>query len=204
MSAVAIVDYGLSNLDSVARAVELCGGAPVFVENGAALAGHRAIILPGVGAFADGMAELHSRGLAEALREAVGGGAALLGICLGMQLLAGRGVEGGETAGLGLIAGSVERLVPGPGERVPHVGWNEVTPLRPSPLFAGIAPATDFYFVHSYRIQCDDPADVLAEAPYCGGFTACVQRGRVFGAQFHPEKSQRAGMAFLANLLSSV
>ena len=203
MTRVAIVDYGMGNLDSVARAVEECGGVPVVTGRAADIGSANRIILPGVGAFPDGMRNLKERSLDKILHEQVAGkGIPLLGICLGMQLLATRGWEGGETAGLGWIDGEVRRLQPGEGNtRIPHVGWNEVFAIRESPLFRGIPEGKDFYFVHSYHFLCDDDRDVLARTPYCGGFVSAIGRGSVFGVQFHPEKSQRAGFQVLRNFL---
>jgi glutamine amidotransferase len=200
---VAVVDYGVSNLDSVARALEECGATPYVTADPAELKHASLMVLPGVGAFADGMRNLRARGLDQALREQVlEQGVPLLGVCLGMHLLADRGSEGGESQGLGLIPGHVEKLQPDePGTRVPHVGWNEVHPARPSPLMEGIEDGRDFYFVHSYHLACDDPADVLATTPYCGGIASAVQRGIVAGVQFHPEKSQKAGFALLRNFV---
>lgn len=199
----AIVDYGMGNLDSVARAVEECGGNPVVTGDPGELSSAAHIILPGVGSFSDGMSELRGRGLDTVLAAEAGKRIPLLGICLGMQLLATTGHEGGETPGLGLIPGEVARLqATGTGTRIPHVGWNEVRPTRPCPLFEGIAPGKDFYFVHSFHFQCREPDDEAARTPYCGGFTSCVQRGSVFGVQFHPEKSQKPGLALLANFLA--
>lgn len=203
MKRVAVVDYGVSNLDSVARALEECGAAPYVTGDPAELAHASLMVLPGVGAFADGMRNLRERGLDQALRRQVlDNGVPLLGVCLGMHLLADRGMEGGETQGLGLVPGTVLKLEPDePGTRVPHVGWNEVHPARPSPLLEGIEDGRDFYFVHSYHLACDDPADVLATTPYCGGIASAVQRGVVAGVQFHPEKSQKAGFALLRNFV---
>lgn len=203
MKRVAVVDYGVSNLDSVARALEECGASPYVTSDPAALRDASLMVLPGVGAFADGMRNLRERGLDQALRQQVlENGVPLLGVCLGMHLLADRGVEGGETQGLGLIPGTVLRLEPDePGTRVPHVGWNEVHPARPSPLMEGIEDGRDFYFVHSYHLACDDPSDVLATTPYCGGIASAVQKGVVAGVQFHPEKSQKAGFALLRNFV---
>jgi glutamine amidotransferase len=126
-----------------------------------------------------------------------------LGICLGMQLLATKGWEVQETEGLGFIPGEVQRLEPsGEDRRIPHVGWNEVYPTRESPLFRGIAAGRDFYFVHSYHLRPEDEADVAGRTPYAQGFVSAVQRGMVFGVQFHPEKSQRMGFQVLRNFLA--
>jgi imidazole glycerol-phosphate synthase subunit HisH len=202
---VAIVDYGMGNLDSVARAVEECGGRPLLTDSPRDLAGAAAVILPGVGAFAKGMANIRERGLDRVLVDDVAADEVpLLGVCLGMQLLATTGTEGGvETAGLGLVPGRVERLQPPGGLRVPHVGWNEVHHARPNPLFDGIDSGRDFYFVHSYAMRCDDPDDVVATVPYGDDVVAAVARGSVAGVQFHPEKSQKTGFRLLRNFLAA-
>ncbi len=203
MLKVAIVDYGMGNLDSVARAVEECGGKAFITSQSQDLETATHIILPGVGAFPAGMRNIRARGLDRILSEQVlAKRIPCLGICLGMQLLATRGYEVEETEGLGWIPGEVRRLQPqGPDDRIPHVGWNAVTPQRPSPLFREIPVGKDFYFVHSYRFACADPQDELATTPYCGGFTSAVARGNILGVQFHPEKSQRAGLQLLRNFL---
>ncbi|MCZ7527700.1 MAG: imidazole glycerol phosphate synthase subunit HisH [Acidimicrobiia bacterium] len=203
MQRVAVVDYGLNNLDSVCRALEECGAAAFVTDSPADVERADRIVLPGVGAFPDAMANLRERGLVDALTEEVQGhGAPFLGICLGMQLLATRSHEVAATDGLGWIPGEVRRLEPTAADRrVPHMGWNEVDPVGTADLFAGIAPRSDFYFVHSFRLCCDDDADVLATTPYCGGFTSAVHRGSVFGVQFHPEKSQAHGFELLRNFL---
>lgn len=204
MNRVAIVDYGLCNLDSVRRAVEELGGQPTIVSTGETLGEPDHIILPGVGSFPDAMRNLRARNFIDALEEQVNEvGVPLLGICLGMQLLSRHGHEGTSTDGLGWIAGDVVRLEPaGRDRRIPHAGWNEVDPTPGSALFADVAPETDFYFVHSYHLVVDDPTDIVATTPYCGGFTSAVGRGPVMGVQFHPEKSQRAGFTVLANFLA--
>jgi glutamine amidotransferase len=203
MSRVAIVNYGMCNLDSVARAVEECGGTPVVTDRVEDLRTAGRLILPGVGAFPDGMRNLHARGLDVALQEQAGRGVRLLGICLGMQLLATEGWEVSRTSGLGLIAGTVQRLASNGEEiRIPHIGWNEVDLVRPSPLFEGVASGRDFYFVHSYALVCDRPDDVLARTTYGAGFVSAVECGNVFGVQFHPEKSQKLGFQLLRNFLT--
>jgi glutamine amidotransferase len=193
----------MCNLDSVARAVSECGGAPKVTDDHKEIATADCVILPGVGAFGVGMSHLRERGLEEPLREAaLERKIPFLGICLGMQLLSTRGEESGETKGLGWLDAETVLIKPGVGEHLPHIGWNEVRPSRPSPLFAGIAPGTDFYFVHSYAVRPRDAADILAAAPYGDGVCAAVQKGNVYGVQFHPEKSQKAGFALLRNFLS--
>jgi glutamine amidotransferase len=205
MRTVAIIDYGLCNLDSVARAVEECGGVSQVTADPKVLREASHLILPGVGAFADAMAELRQRQLHTLLPDLVRENKIpFLGICLGMQLMASKGYEGRETAGLGLIEGEVRRLEPDtPQTRIPHVGWNEFTPARESPLFRGVAERRDFYFVHSYHFVCTHEENVLGRTPYCGGFVAAVCAGaNVFGVQFHPEKSQKPGFQVLRNFIS--
>jgi len=201
---VAIVDYGLCNLDSVRRAFETLGATVVVTHEPADLAHADRIVLPGVGAFPDAMRNLRAHGLDEALAvHVLEEGAPFLGVCLGMQLLATLGHEVEDTKGLGWVEADVTRLTPaGDDRRVPHVGWNEVRPVLDSPLFGGIPPGADFYFVHSFHVACSDGADVLATTPYCGGFVSAVQRGHVFGVQFHPEKSQHWGVRLLKNFLT--
>lgn len=201
---VLIVDYGMSNLGSVKRAFEECG-ADVFVSDRPSDCAHAdRIVLPGVGAFADGMVALTESGWVDSLRFAsLEDRIPLLGICLGMHLLADKGFEGGETSGLGLIPGEVRRLLADPPEtRIPHVGWNEVHHPSTHPLFAGIPAGADFYFVHSYHFVPDNAEDALASTPYCGSFTSVMGRGNVYGVQFHPEKSSRSGFQLIRNFLA--
>ena len=201
---VAIVDYGMCNLDSVRRAVEECGADPYVTDQPSELSSADRIILPGVGAFGDAMRALRERDLDTALTEEVlEAGAPFLGICLGMQLLAERGEEGSPVEGLGWIPGHVTKLVPTERDRlVPHMGWNEVVAAQPTPLLEGIPERADFYFVHSYWLDCPDEF-VAARTPYCGNVTAAVQRDNVYGVQFHPEKSQRHGFQLLRNFLAA-
>jgi len=201
---VVVINYGMGNLGSVARALEECGADVEIADTPASLAGAERIVLPGVGAFPDAIARLKTAQWPDKISEALGNpGVRLLGICLGMQLLANKGHEVAETAGLGLIPGEVVRLVAGEEERIPHVGWNEVRHRGDSsPLLAGIGDGTDFYFVHSYHFRAERAPDVLAMTPYCGEFVSIVGSGNVYGTQFHPEKSSRAGMQLLKNFLA--
>jgi imidazole glycerol-phosphate synthase subunit HisH len=199
---VVIVDYGMGNLASVRRALEECGARVLVSGDPGSARQADALILPGVGAFADGMAHLKATGWADGLKKAVAGGTPLLGICLGMQLLADKGFEGGECEGLGLISGQVKRLESG-NERIPHVGWNEVVPVRGCALLEGIPSGTDFYFVHSYQFLATHPEDVLATTPYCGGFASIIGKNHVAGTQFHPEKSSKKGFCLIRNFLES-
>jgi glutamine amidotransferase len=198
---VAVVDSGLSNIDSVLRAVADTGGCAHRATDPSSLGDPDRMILPGVGSFATAATILHETGLAEAVRSRAGAGVPLLGICLGMQLLMSHGDEGGGADGLGLIPGRVERLRLVGAERLPHVGWNEVVPTVDSPLFRGVDAGTDFYFVHSYCVLPADPNDRMATTPYGGGFASVVGRDRVVGVQFHPEKSHGAGLTMLRNFL---
>lgn len=199
---VAVVHTGLSNVDSVVRAVERVGGSPSVARQASGLRQAARIVLPGVGSFAAGARALSDAGIVDELRDCAASGVPILGICLGMQLLASVGEEGGVTAGLGLIPGRVHRLEPtGAGERIPHMGWNEVEPTVQDPLFDGIEPSSDFYFVHSFHFEPDVAADELAVTPYCGGFTSAVRRGSVAGVQFHPEKSHGTGLRLLQNFV---
>ncbi|MCB1182656.1 imidazole glycerol phosphate synthase subunit HisH [bacterium] len=203
---IAIVDAGLGNLRSVANAVAALGAAPAIVRSPHDLAAADAIILPGVGAFGDGMRRLRAGGWVPALEQAVlGEGKPFLGICLGMQLLASRGTEHGDHAGLGWLDGTVTRLPGGdPAVRVPHVGWNDVEIAGDGGMYAGCGPAPDFYFVHSYRFEPADPAVVTGWCTHGVRFAASVARGNIRAVQFHPEKSQGAGMAVLRNFLPAV
>jgi imidazole glycerol-phosphate synthase subunit HisH len=207
-----IVDYGSGNLRSAAKALERAAPTGVRVEvsaEAAALDQASHIVLPGVGAFADCKAGLEARpGMLDALERAVRReGKPFLGICVGMQLMAARGREFGVTPGLNWIAGEVRLLEPGADRhglplKVPHMGWNELQLLRPHPVFAGLVTGSHAYFVHSYHLAVEDPADLLATCDYGGPVTAAVARANMVGTQFHPEKSQALGLQLLANFLA--
>jgi glutamine amidotransferase len=200
---VLIINYGLGNLASVRRAFEECGADVLVSARPEDLGEAERIILPGVGAFPDGMANLHAAGWPVQIRQALQNNSVqLLGICLGMQLLAEQGEEGSLTPGLGLIRGTVRRLQSPSTERIPHVGWNEVHPTQPSTLLAGINAGTDFYFVHSYHFAATSQGSVLATTPYCGTFASVVREGNVWGTQFHPEKSSKPGFRLIRNFLA--
>jgi len=204
MKRVAIIDYGMGNVDSVFRAVEECGGSPVVTSAAAEINDADCLILPGVGAFGDGINNIRQRRLDEMMAERVlGQGVPLLGICLGMQLLATKGYEFGENSGLGWINGEVVRLqADNLQTRIPHVGWNEVHIKNNSPLLQGIESGRDFYFVHSYHFVCASSENILATTPYCSGFTSVIGQKNIFGVQFHPEKSQKVGFQLLRNFLT--
>lgn len=206
---VAVVDYGVGNLGSVAGALEGLTAQAVMVQDAAQLAGFSSIILPGVGNFTECMQRLNEGGWTEALRGEAAAGKYLLGICLGMQLLADEGVEGAGqdsvTRGLGLIPGTVRSLASlGCAQRVPHVGWNSIRTLQPSALLEGVEDGTDFYFVHSYAfVPAQSSTDLLAVCDYDIPVPAVIAKGRVWGTQFHPEKSSRAGARVLRNFLAA-
>jgi imidazole glycerol-phosphate synthase subunit HisH len=204
MKKVAIIDYGMGNLDSVARAVEVCGGSSVVTCDPADIREANYIILPGVGSFPEAMRNLRDKGIDLIIKEeVVGKRIPFLGICLGMQLLATMGYEGEPCKGLGLISGEVKKFVPDSADiKIPHVGWNEVIFDKPSALFNNIPSGKDFYFVHSYHLVCKDREDVLTRTPYCGDFVSSVFRDNVIGVQFHPEKSMQVGLKLLGNFLS--
>jgi glutamine amidotransferase len=210
---VAIVDYGSGNLHSAAKAVERAArdsgySAPILVTSdpGAVLRADR-VVLPGVGAFADCRRGLDAvPGMVEALEQSVQQkGKPFLGICVGMQLMAERGREYEVTEGLGWIAGEVDRIVPrDPTLKIPHMGWNTLTEAKPHPLLSGIPLGSDglhAYFVHSYELKAQDRGDVVADTDYGGPVTAVVGRDNYAGTQFHPEKSQKLGLALIANFL---
>jgi imidazole glycerol-phosphate synthase subunit HisH len=200
---VGIVNYGMGNLASVSRALETIGHDAFIAHYPEDLRGASRIVLPGVGAFAEGMDRLARGGWTEALAELVGGeGRPLLGICLGMQFLAERGDEGGERQGLGFIGGEIVHLAEaGCTDRVPHVGWNEVHIGRSDPLLDGIPEGTDYYFVHSYAFRVADEAALVGTVSYGCEVAAIVRQGHVWGTQFHPEKSSKAGLQLLRNFV---
>jgi imidazole glycerol-phosphate synthase subunit HisH len=200
---ILIVDYGMGNRRSVQKALEHVGARVEISGDPNRLAAADGIVLPGVGAFPVAMDNLRRLGLADPLREAAAGGRPLLGICLGMQLLFDASAEHGDTAGLGLLAGTVTRLR-APGLRLPHIGWNEVAFTRPGPLTAGLpGSGAAFYHVHSYAARPAEPADVLGTTTYGETFATIVGRGSVFGTQFHPEKSSTAGLTMLGGFAAA-
>jgi glutamine amidotransferase len=198
---VALIDYGMGNLRSVLNALEHLGARAELVDHADRLDGHEALILPGVGAFGDGMAALLARGFAERLPKLAATGRPLLGICLGMQLLASRSFEHGEHQGLGLIPGDVVRLDPPAGLRVPHVGWNTVERRRDSALLPDGDDEPTYYFVHSFEYRPEASEVLTGVADYGKPVTAVIEHDNVLGTQFHPEKSQRDGLALLERFL---
>lgn len=207
---MAIIDYGSGNLRSAAKAFEAViarNGLDMIVEvSGDAGVLERAdrIVLPGQGAFGDCMAGLTALpGMVDALTKNVRElGKPFFGICVGMQLLADKGLEHGEHKGLGWIGGEVVKMTPqDPALKIPHMGWNTLTFNKPHPVFAGLEEGEHVYFVHSYRFNAKDPAYILATSSYGGEIAASVGQDNIVGVQFHPEKSQQAGLRILENFL---
>jgi len=194
---VAVVDYGAGNLRSVAKALERSALAVEVTSDAAALRHFDAVVLPGVGAFADAMASLHAKGIGDAVRDAIASGKPYLGLCLGLQVLFESSDEHGQTPGLGVLRGRVERFPAKPALHVPHIGWNQVRWRAEHPVTRPLPPEEAYYYVHSYRVVDADPADVAGVTDYGGEFTSAVARGNVFAVQFHPEKSQSAGKRLL-------
>lgn len=196
---IAIIDYQMGNLRSVQKAFERVGHAAEIVNEPEKIAAADKVILPGVGAFGDAIAELRRRELVEPIREAIASGKPFLGICLGLQLLFDVGYEGGRHEGLGILRGEVRRFDLPPEFKVPHMGWNECRIRRPAPILKGIAEGTHVYFVHSYYVVPTDPDVVAIESDYGSPFCAMIWRDNLFATQFHPEKSQDQGLRMLKN-----
>lgn len=196
---IVIIDYGMGNLRSVQKAIEAVGHEAAITSDPDRVRKAEKLILPGVGAFEDAAAELRKTGLGEAFVEAARTGRPCLGVCLGLQLLFDASEEDGEHPGLGLLPGRVVRFPHATGLKVPHMGWNTLTVRKPSPLLDGLGPEPSVYFVHSYYADPADPADVVAESEHGRPFAAMVGRDNLMACQFHPEKSQRVGLAMYAN-----
>ncbi len=200
---IAIIDYGMGNLRSVQKAIEAVGEhADVTGDPDRVRLADR-VVLPGVGAFADAIAELRRTGLGDAFIDAVRAGKPCLGVCLGLQLLFDTSEEDGEHAGLGLLPGRVARFPQRPGLKVPHMGWNTLEIQREVPLLKGLATEASVYFVHSYHARPEHATDLVATADYGGPFAAIVGRDNLVACQFHPEKSQRVGLQMYRNFLNS-
>ena len=194
---IVIIDYDAGNLRSVQRACAEVGAHALISNDPARVRAASRIIFPGVGAAGSAMASLRRNGLADALRSAVDAGKPVLGICLGLQISL-RHSEESDTETLGLIPGETRRFwLDRPELKIPHMGWNEVRPVRPHPLLDGIEPGDEFYFVHAYYPAPEDQACVYARTTYEDDFAAAVGRGNYFGVQFHPEKSGRVGLRLL-------
>lgn len=203
MSSVALVDYGMGNLRSVRNALEGLGATVAIASDPRGLDAFDRVVLPGVGAFGDAMANLSRAGWPEALTEhAQVRQRPFLGICLGMQLLAARGTEHGLHAGLSWFSGEVRKLERPPPHRIPHMGWNEVRARSRAGLLRDLAPDASCYFVHSFAFVPDDEAIVTGVTEYGGvDFVSVIERGNIVATQFHPEKSQKHGLGLLARFL---
>lgn len=208
---VTVVDYGMGNLLSVCRALEQCGAEVLLTASPPAVDGAERLVLPGVGAFADGMAELSRGGFVGPIRNFARTGRPFLGICLGMQMMLDGSEEFGAHEGLGLIPGNVVAIPPtgtdGKAHKIPHIGWNALLPPTPSTdwggtILGGIAPGTEVYFVHSFTAVPASPVHRLADCDYDGrSISAAVKSGAMYGCQFHPEKSGEAGLRILKSFL---
>jgi glutamine amidotransferase len=196
---IVIIDYGMGNLRSVQKAIEAVGHAAEVSPDPDRVRRASKVVLPGVGAFEDAARELRRTGLGDAFREAVKAGKPCLGVCLGLQLLFDVSEEDGLHEGLGLLPGRVVRFRTQPGLKIPHMGWNRLAVRRPVPLLRRVEPDPSVYFVHSYHAVPDEPADVAAESDHGGPFAALVWRDNLMACQFHPEKSQKVGLAMYAN-----
>lgn len=196
---IGILDLGMGNLRSLSNAIEHNGFDAEVTETQAPFDDFTHLIIPGVGHFRAAMGAVFERQLRAPVQAFAASGRPVLGVCLGMQLLAAMGTEGGEMEGLGLVAGTVRKLELAPGLRIPHVGWNSLAKTKDHPIYEGLKQDRDFYFVHSFALHCDDPADVLGETDYGGPVTAAVGHANVVGFQFHPEKSEINGLKLLEN-----
>jgi glutamine amidotransferase len=202
---IGIIDYGMGNLRSVANAFRYLGAEVQLISTPADVRKATGLVLPGVGAFGDGIKGLRNRELVAPLEEEVlGNGRPFLGICLGMQLLATTGMEHGQHQGLGWISGIVDKLpiqAIDPSIRIPHIGWNDVDCVRTDGICAGLGKSASFYFVHSYHLVPDDSALATGLCEHGIRFAAIIEKSNIMATQFHPEKSQHAGLTVLRNFL---
>ncbi|ECO2924724.1 imidazole glycerol phosphate synthase subunit HisH [Campylobacter coli] len=198
---IALIDYKAGNLNSVAKAFEKIGAKNFITQDPKDLQKADKLLLPGVGSFKEAMKNLKELGFIEALKEQVlVQKKPILGICLGMQLFLERGYEGGVCEGLGFIEGEVVKFEEDLNLKIPHMGWNELEILKQVPLYQGIEDKSDFYFVHSFYVQCKDEF-VSGKAQYGHKFVASLQKDHIFATQFHPEKSQNLGLKLLENFI---
>lgn len=199
LSMIAIIDYGMGNLRSVQKGFEKVGHEAVVTRDPAEVRKAAKIVLPGVGAFEDAIAELNRLGLTNSILRAIDSGKPFLGICLGLQLLFERSYENGQHTGLGVLKGEVVRFQLPPEYSIPHMGWNQAIIRRPAPILGGIDEGTHLYFVHSYYVVPEDEGIIAVETDYHKPFCAMVWRDNLFATQFHPEKSQTDGLKILKN-----
>jgi imidazole glycerol-phosphate synthase subunit HisH len=196
---IAIIDYGMGNLRSVSKAFEAVGHEAVVTRDPRVIGNASHVVLPGVGAFGDCMANLERYGLVEPIRKTIESGKPFLGICLGLQLLFTESEEFGIHKGLGIIPGRVRRFEVDPTLKVPHMGWNQVNIRQPCPLFEGIADGDHWYFVHSFYVDPSDKTVVATTTDYGATFVSSIWQDNVVACQFHPEKSQAVGLQLIKN-----
>jgi imidazole glycerol-phosphate synthase subunit HisH len=199
---IKIVDYGMGNLRSVQKAFEKIGADAQVVSSPADLKGTEKLVLPGVGAFRDAIAELKRTGLDRPVREHIAADKPFLGICLGLQLLFDVSYEDGQWEGLGVLPGKVVRFADQPDLKIPHMGWNSLEFAKPARIFEGVPEGSSVYFVHSYYVVPDDESGVAARTEHGTRFVSAVAKNNLFATQFHPEKSQSVGLRVLTNFAS--
>ena len=203
MSAITIIDYGMGNLRSVQKAIEHVGSTATISSCPDEIASANRVILPGVGAFRDAIQALQDHNLVDVIHEAVRSGKPFLGICLGLQLLFELSYEDGEYEGLGIVPGKVRRFDLPDGLKIPHMGWNQFSNrTTDNPLLNDVPAEAWFYFVHSYYVDPSDASWVAGRTDYGGEFVSAIRQDNVYATQFHPEKSQRAGLQLLKNFVS--
>ena len=203
MAFIALIDYGMGNLRSVSKALEKAGAEIRIATSPAEAEGGCGVVLPGVGNFGDGMRNLRAHGFVDFVRRSVESGRPFLGICLGMQMLLERSEEAPGVEGLGIFRGSVRQFPLDRGEKVPHMGWNQIDHNGTNPFLRGVPSGSHVYFVHSYYADPEDSSVVAATCDYMFRFAAALGRENVFASQFHPEKSQKRGMAILENFVNA-
>ena len=198
---VAIIDYGVGNLRSVEKAFEAVGARAIVTSDAEVIRDAKQVVLPGVGAFGECARRLRESGLDQLVLESAELHKPVLGLCVGLQLMFDEGHEFGTHKGLGLMRGRVIRF-PQPGPHVPQIGWNQIENIKPHPLVEGLAEGAYFYFVHSYHVEAQDQSNVLATTEYGIRYASICAKDSLAGVQFHPEKSQSAGLRLLANFAS--
>ncbi|MDD5253000.1 MAG: imidazole glycerol phosphate synthase subunit HisH [Candidatus Omnitrophica bacterium] len=199
---IAIIDYGMGNIHSVSKAIELCGAKPVVTNKKSQLSSCAKIVLPGVGAFDDAMAELEKLGLVPVIKEQIKNKKPFLGICLGMQLLFETSQEAKNKTGLGVLKGQVVKFSAKPGQKIPHMGWNNLVDVSGGcPLLRGVNASEQVYFCHSYYPEPLDKDVIAANCNYGVKFACALARENIYGAQFHPEKSQAVGLKIIRNFV---
>ena len=203
MEKVAVIDYGMGNLRSVSNAIDLLGFEATIINSPEKISNFDRVILPGVGSYGVCMQNLNSSGFTQAIKDFVQTGKPLMGICLGMQVLSDKGIEGGEFQGLGLVDGEVVRIeLPDKNLKIPHVGWNTVSFNDPGhPLLKGLKQNSTFYFTHSYYFKTKKEKNIFGVTSYGKDFASTIISENVFATQFHPEKSQENGLTLLKNFL---